>query len=1062
MSTIGKLTASAANGSVGIAPALANFNFDFALYRIEAPKEFEGVGAALSTFRRQEAENGASHITARKLGALFEQLLPPVPELIRAYGQRASEISQSSSIDPQIRSSYGVFASRVGTDATSLWAAATSGQAAIAVHLLACMLAKIWEGSEATSIWVEIVKRRKEEVIAEFERNNPVNMATFAAAKQDLTRTQMAEWDASARAWLRAANAVKSKQQRQLMLILDNVQLPVNQTADTYESVTKAWTNSLVQMEGLVKGVAQQAQGGDILLALSSWHLYPDMIVVVPTSAHVRQHDSIFASGGVLTIGLLKPYLQHSGIHQHPGIHWSLPLAHLRHYGAPVVSARSIDSNVQSRISLEEMLQATLGCVLQGWGDAGSNTLRALAWLSRVSDMLSDNTLFEIEKARAMVHGDANASWFNLLLLAANYYLAATGNERTAADKLISLGRKHGKAFLGLPPMPLLGLLNKGIFVSLIRTEDGKIELLRKIAEEYGAEMKMESHQFIIRYSRHYPRWSKTVYEYATALPWSRGTHKRKFDDLHNLGAGHCRWLYDGGDLRQRASSSEYHRKLDLIYGSEIPSGFSNEKMWYLVPADFAQWHCRRGDADTPFETERDLFTQDQCKEIYEQFKTRRRFYSSKGEDVARREDLLIEDFDLETMGIFWDNTQLTNASFYAGGQRQTRWLRFLYGDVDSAALFVVEGQEKLIDVVRTVEKESDAFYSLFESGQVEADRVVNRLHTTFQEAIMEIDPHLKSLKALSTAAKVYKTFANASVDVRVIQQRLYDAYWVQPLMREPPSMNNVSQSHETPDSLRPFILDRPSAFACITMFESGTYNAKPANLENVMAMSSGDSIYVAAALLCDPAESTPEGDIRRIEGNIGRPGIAFMVPPLDPLMKEVSLTEWPQISRHAFDGQIKNCFQPTSLHLSFTSAQTSLSVGFSGAQDTDVYMLETLISMHHAGSWFADLDVLKAIRSLKLRRLPPCRGSHGDAARGLQSQITCIDNWLELVDAPEQHTSIVRAHQNWQARLAATAISIAKGYDTLVLPDKVCWQCFDEVINKYWWHKHNQVIVIG
>lgn len=147
MSTIGKLTASAASGSVEIAPALANFNFDFALYKIEAPKEFEGVGAALSTFRRQEAENGASHITARKLGALFEQLLPPVPELIRAYGQRASEISQSSSIDPQIRSSYGVFASRVGTDATSLWAAATSGQAAIAVHLLACMLAKIWEGS---------------------------------------------------------------------------------------------------------------------------------------------------------------------------------------------------------------------------------------------------------------------------------------------------------------------------------------------------------------------------------------------------------------------------------------------------------------------------------------------------------------------------------------------------------------------------------------------------------------------------------------------------------------------------------------------------------------------------------------------------------------------------------------------------------------------------------------------------------------------------------------------------------------------------------------------------
>lgn len=1058
MSTIGKSTASAISGSVEIAPALANFNFDFALYKIEAPKEFEGVGATLSTFRRQEAENGISHITARKLGALFEPLLPPVPELINAYGQRASEISQSSSIDPPIRSSYGVFASRVGTDATSLWAAATSGQAAIAVHLLACMLAKMWEGSEATSIWAEIVKRRKEEVITELERNNAVNMATLAAARQDLTRTQTAEWDASARAWLRAANAVKTKQQRQLMLILDNLQLPVNQTADTYESVIKAWTNALVQMEGLVKGVAQQAQGGDILLALSSWHLYPDIIVVVPSSAHVRQHDPIFASGGVLTIGLLETYLQH------PGIHWSLPLAHLRHYGAPVVSARSIDSNVQSRISLEELLQATLGCVLQGWVDAGSNTLRTLAWLSWVSDMLNDNTLIDVGKARAMIHGDANASWFNLLLLAAKYYLAATGNEWTVANKLISLGRKHGKAFLGLPPMPLLGLLENGIFVSLIRTEDGKIELLHKIAEDYAAEMSLESHHFIIRYSRYYPRWCKTVYEYATALPWSRGTYKRKFDDSQHPGAGHCRWLYDGGDLRRRASSSKYLQKLDSIYASGTSPQFSSQdrKTWHNVPADFAQWHEGRGHANSSFDTERDLFTQDQCRQIHDEFKTRRGFFSSKGEDVVRREDLLIEDFDLKTMGIFWENTVLTNAILHTGDQGQTRWLRFLYGDVDSAALFVVEGQEKLIHVVRTVEKDSDVFYSLFESEQVDADRVVQRLHTTFQKANMEIDPHLKSLKALSSAAKVYKTFANASVDVRVIQQRLYDAYWVQPLMGQPPSRHNISQSHETPDSLRPFILDRPSAFACVTMFESGTYNAKPANLENVMAMSSGDSRYVAATLLCDPAESTPEGDIRRIVGNIGRPGIAFMVPPVDPLMKEVSLTEWPQISRHAFDGQIKNCFQRTSLHLSFTSAQTSLSVGFSGAHDTDVYMLETLISLHHDGTWFADLDVLKAVRSLVLRRLPPCHDPHCDAVRGLQSQMTCIDNWLELVDAPEQHTSIVRAHQNWQARLAATAISIAKGYDTLVLPGKVCWRCFDETINKYRWHKHNQVIVIG
>jgi hypothetical protein len=88
------------------------------------------------------------------------------------------------------------------------------------------------------------------------------------------------------------------------MLILDNIRRPVNKKADTYESVITAWTNALTQMEGLIKGVSQQAQGGDILLALSSWHLFPDLVVVIPRTAHISQRDPIFASGGVLKIGL--------------------------------------------------------------------------------------------------------------------------------------------------------------------------------------------------------------------------------------------------------------------------------------------------------------------------------------------------------------------------------------------------------------------------------------------------------------------------------------------------------------------------------------------------------------------------------------------------------------------------------------------------------------------------------------------------------------------------------------------------------------------------------------
>ncbi|KAL9631380.1 MAG: hypothetical protein Q9204_004250, partial [Flavoplaca sp. TL-2023a] len=247
MTTFSKFIPGIASGSLEIAPALANLNFDFSLWKVAAPKEFEGVGSALSSSRRDDAERGMLHTIARKLGALFERRLPSTPGLTTAYGTRASEIAQVLSLGEQGRKSYGVFASRAGADATSLWAAATSGPSAISVHLLACMLARIWDAPEATSIWVEIVKRRKEEVIAEFDGTDIAHLATLSAAQQDLPRAQIAEWDDSARAWLRVADAIKKKQQKQLMLILDNIQVPVNAKTDTYESVMEAWSNALIQ-----------------------------------------------------------------------------------------------------------------------------------------------------------------------------------------------------------------------------------------------------------------------------------------------------------------------------------------------------------------------------------------------------------------------------------------------------------------------------------------------------------------------------------------------------------------------------------------------------------------------------------------------------------------------------------------------------------------------------------------------------------------------------------------------------------------------------------------------
>lgn len=137
--------------------------FDFSLVKLEAPPEYAGLETSLSTLRRQEAQEGALHVTAWKLCALFRALAPAAPALIKAYGQRVSEISADPAINPKGTSKHGIFQIRVGADGTSIWAAATSD--ALAVNLLSYMLARIWTGPEATSVWVELVQARKQEII---------------------------------------------------------------------------------------------------------------------------------------------------------------------------------------------------------------------------------------------------------------------------------------------------------------------------------------------------------------------------------------------------------------------------------------------------------------------------------------------------------------------------------------------------------------------------------------------------------------------------------------------------------------------------------------------------------------------------------------------------------------------------------------------------------------------------------------------------------------------------------------------------------------------------------
>jgi hypothetical protein len=196
--SIGKVAVGLVSATNENTVALASINFDFSIIKVVPPAEFGGVGLSLTTKRRQEAEDGPTHSIARKLAALFGRELPDTPELIKAYGIRATEVVDNSAANPKGMPQDGVFQDLVGADGTSIWAAATSGQDAIAIHLLACMLARIWNGPQATAIWTELVKTRKDLLMKRLEGDS-FKIDEVGAARIQLTRSELAEWDASAR-----------------------------------------------------------------------------------------------------------------------------------------------------------------------------------------------------------------------------------------------------------------------------------------------------------------------------------------------------------------------------------------------------------------------------------------------------------------------------------------------------------------------------------------------------------------------------------------------------------------------------------------------------------------------------------------------------------------------------------------------------------------------------------------------------------------------------------------------------------------------------------------------
>jgi hypothetical protein len=200
--------------------------------------------------------------------------------------------------------------------------------------------------------------------------------------------------------------------------------------------------------------------------------------------------------------------------------------------------------------------------------------------------------------------------------------------------------------------------------------------------------------------------------------------------------------------------------------------------------------------------------------------------------------------------------------------------------------------------------------------------------------------------------------------------------------------------------------------------------------------------MYVCDALLEFPVQR-PTG-VRCLPRNIGKPGVCLLICPPDLDVRD-TLDDWTLISHAPSDGKMEDSFRKTSLHLKLTGAELPLDVGSRGGKFTDAMYVDGVVQVYDRDQWFVDIDVMKlytsAANSALDGRLLPSTCAHSELTKTDFTHIgaaTAIDNWPEIIEPPS-NISVVRAYENWSARLALACLMRARDDPLIVANEKFC-----------------------
>ena len=674
-------------------------------------------------------------------------------------------------------------------------------------------------------------------------------------------------------------------------------------------------------MNDLIEGKPQRVQSGSLLLALSAWHLYPDISVQSTSLQFIKQADPLVDQGGIITVGL-----QNRTQHSDDGVYWSLPLANLRVYGKPVETTRH-NGISHTQITFSQFLCVALGSLFGLWHVSEADLAVSAQIMCRLARADEDYA----KSHSIQGYQPLPTSGMGILGRVAQLYLSSKGSLREDYDRLIAYGRRRCTTFLADKDdyrLQFFGLANFAIAFSLFTAHgsryirDRQVGFLRKWAYKCGIDLR----GLIICYITTNDRFLCTsVSGICTSVSNTWNSANRKFSSAQTP--------LQQADLHWIASGSGYG-KVGVTGGLRKVKG-----LHLLAPGP--------GEKPIPHD--------------------------------------------------------------------------FLYGDPSVAAVYRPNKMEYATGVEDCYMRPKELL-DLLHDGSLDERLLLNQINRS--NATTASREFLHSLQALDFAGRFYEHLNDAKIDMQICLRGLHTSHYARRLQAHDLQMGTKKQKSFDEEKVGLML-----AFSCIILFQTGRVDIDPEDLDGAMAISYNDSIFVAQTVLADPSHSDKVSPVRRIIGNVGKPGLVILIPPHAPEVRERSVGDWRVVNHAPFDGKYENNFRSTSLHLALTGYMLPIGVGERGSLTHEAHLVETVISAYEAGEWVADLDVLKAISNYK-------HGWTENAKKDMKitlPPLVSIDNWQEILDNPES-SAVVRACGNEQARLAIATVASQLGYEFRII----------------------------